>query len=42
MSITAGFLISFAIVVFGSVGLAIFAITHRQRGGEVGKKDSHD
>jgi hypothetical protein len=31
MSLAAGLIISFAIVALGGLGLAVFAITHRQR-----------
>jgi hypothetical protein len=31
MSFATGFILSFALIAFGGVGLAIFAITHRQR-----------
>jgi|GEM_PF-5128691 len=40
MSPAAGFIITFALIALGGVGLAIFAITHRQRNSDV--KESSD
>jgi hypothetical protein len=34
MDPTTGFIISFAVIAFGGVGLACFAIWHRQRDGD--------
>ncbi|MDH4483292.1 MAG: hypothetical protein QE279_11420 [Rhodoferax sp.] len=41
MSPATGLIIAFALIAIGGVGLAVFAITHRQREEDV-KKDSAD
>ena len=41
MSTATGLIIAFALIAIGGVGLAVFAITHRQREDDV-KNDSAD
>lgn len=39
MSIATGFILTFALIALGGVGLAVFAITHRERSSDVNESN---